>query len=166
MVGASSGCTSAKEILLRRTDQVEARARGELISKSLDDSNGDSKRLAHHELGGCGELVRNRKYGSLEGPAIEVYLASVVDERGKAGDAERDIRQPLAPRPAEGIGDDHRDLPPEPALKRFPQALGRVVGVLRKQDDSSLRGVRGVDAAVGADESLPRLDDQDAAIHP
>jgi hypothetical protein len=72
--------------------------------------------------------------------------------------------RPHAPRAAEGVGDDHRDVDPGPGTQRVADVLRRAVGVDGEQRGLAVRHVREVDPGVRAHEAVPRLaDDQVAA---
>ena len=93
-----------------------------------------------------------------------VQLAEIALERLKAGDADRDIGQPLAPRPSEGVGHDDGEGVAGQAPQTVAQRAGGAVGVLGQE----ARGVRVdvglVDARVGADQAMMGLDDEDALV--
>ena len=66
--------------------------------------------LAERQLGGRGELVRHGPDGRLHDPAVAIRGAAQVLDREEAGDADRDVHDPPAPRPPERIGDHHRHV--------------------------------------------------------
>ena len=89
------GRTSSRDGALAEPRRVEA----------ADDRDRHARRLAHHQLGGGGDLVGDRHLGDLELAAERVVGAAEVDDGGEAGDADGDVGESLAPRAAEGVGD-------------------------------------------------------------
>ena len=61
--------------------------------------------------------------------AERVGRVAQVDDRGDAAHADRDVGEPVPPRPAERVGDDHRDVDAAPGAQRVADVLGRAVGV-------------------------------------
>ena len=70
--------------------------------------------LPRVELGGGGQLVGDGAHGRAHDPAVGVGRAAEVLERQQPGHADRHVDDAPAPRPAERIGDDDRDVDPEP----------------------------------------------------
>ena len=126
----------------------------------------NASEFAHDELGGARHLVGQRENGRLELAAGGVALAEVALERRDAAHADRDVRQALAPRPAERVGDDDGHV----SARALPQALAQrprgAVRILGQQRDRIAVHVRLIDARVGADPAVVRLGDEDAAVHP
>ena len=123
---------------------------------------GTPSRLAHHELGGAGELVRDRDLRRAELAPACVGRTAKVAERRDPGDAERDVGRALPPRAPERVAHDHADVRPRQLDEPFAQPPRGRVGVEREQDEQVLaRRVRGVDAGRGADEAVARLGDHE-----
>jgi len=72
----------------------------------------------------------------------------------------------IAPWPAERVRDDDADRTRERFGQRLAQAIRRGVGLPRQNGDPSQGDIRRVHTRVCADESVVRLGDQHAAIHP
>ena len=86
-----------------------------------------------------------------------------VDDRGDAAHADRDVGEPLAPRPPERVGHDHGDLDARPGAQRVADVLGRPVGVDGQQRGPARFDVRQVDARVRAHEAVRGLADDEVA---
>src|SRR5439155_15368541 len=70
------------------------------------DRGRDAVELAHDRLRRAGELVGERPDRRLQRTAGGSALAGIAEERGESGGPDRDVREPLAPGPAERVGDD------------------------------------------------------------
>src|SRR6266571_687699 len=103
--------------------------------ETADDRRGYPVELAHDGLGGRGELVGEGEYRGLQRAARGVALAEVAAERGEAGDADRDVREPLAPRAAEGVGDDDADVRAAERAHALAEAARGAVGILGQERD-------------------------------
>ncbi len=68
--------------------------------------------LALDQVGGRGELVGDRRGGDRQLVAVLVGAPGVVVQHVEAGGADRDVGLPVAPGPAGGVGDQHRDVAP------------------------------------------------------
>ena len=123
-------------------------------------------RLAHHQLGGRGQLVGHGHLGHLHGAAEGVGRAPQVDDRGDAGHADGHVGQALAPRPAERVGHDHAHRHAEAGAHDVADAPGRAVAVEGQQRGLAPLDVREVDPAVGAHEAVARLGDDEVAAAP
>ena len=66
-----------------------------------------ARRLAEDELRGRGDLVGDGADRGGHRPAVGVGRAPEVLERPEAGDADREVGDPEAPRPPEAVRDDH-----------------------------------------------------------
>ena len=101
-----------------------------LVGVAADHGHRHLVELAHDELGGRGQLVGDGEDRRLERVAVGVRHAEIGLEGAEPGDADRHVDETLPPGPAEGVGDDHRDvdalLGPD-AVREGPR---RGVGVL------------------------------------
>ena len=124
--------------------------------------------FTHHDLRRAGDLDRRarQRWTRAAGRAESMHPA-IVDQRLQAGDAERHVHHPFAPRAAERVRDDDAD--------RTAEAVARASARSRSAEPSGSRGrtvtqpagdVRCVHARIRADESMAGLGDQDATIHP
>ena len=82
--------------------------------------------------------------------------------RLEPGEADRDVDEPLAPRPAEGVGDDDGELVAGERPQPLAQRARGAVGVLGQQAGGVRVHVGLVHARVGADEAVMRLHDEHA----
>src|SRR5919204_3111947 len=98
-----------------------------------DEGRRHAGELAHHRLGGGGELVGERQHGRLQRSPGRIALAEVTLERREAGDADRDVRETFAPRPPERIGDDHTHVAARRRAEALTQRARRPVGILGQQ---------------------------------
>ncbi len=122
--------------------------------------------------GGPSALERARSAALAAWSATATWLATisrpsrsvstaVVDERGDARAADRDLLLADAPWPAERVADHHG------AAQRRPQRPRRRIGVERQQHRQVLAARVGpVHAGVGADESVAGPADQPAVVGP
>src|SRR5438067_11868589 len=129
------------------------------------DRGGDAVELAHHGLGGGGQLVGDGEDRRLQRPPGRIALAEIAAQRCKAGDPDGDVDEALAPGPAERVGHDHVHLGPRLGAHGVAERAGRAIGVLGQQRDRVGVGVRLVHAGVGADPAVMRLGHQHTAIH-
>ncbi len=137
--------------------------------RSPDDRHGPCGGLAEGQFGGRRELVCDGPNGRAHDPAVRVLCAAQVVEGQQPGHADRDIGDAPAPRPAERIGHDDRDVDAEPGADCGPDAAGGGIGVAWQERDERARtgpDVRGVHASVGAHEAMGGLGDEDAVRHP
>src|SRR5215203_574573 len=93
--------------------------------------------LAHHELGRGRELVGDCDLRRAQLAAARVARATQVEERGEAGDADRDVDGALAPRPAERVAHDHTDGRAGKLADPLADSRRAGVRVVRQQDDGS-----------------------------
>ena len=96
---------------------------------------------------------------------LRVLLSPVIEQRTKSRDADGHVSQALAPRPPEGVADDHRHLFSGLFGDRIAQPAGGGVGVFGQQRDPAFRDIRGVHAGIGADQAVVRLDHNHAGVH-
>ena len=66
-------------------------------------------RFFHQQAGGGCDLVGDRDDGVMQFAAAEVIGAAQIEHRIHAGDAEANFGQSIAPRTAEGVGDEDGD---------------------------------------------------------
>ena len=83
-------------------------------------------------------------------------VRALIDHRG----ADRDVGEPLAPRPPEGVAHHDRDVHAEEFAEAGPQRAGRGVAVLGQEHECVLADVGGVDAGGGDHPALPGLHDR------
>src|SRR5438067_388477 len=121
------------------------------------DRGGDAVELAHHGLGGGGQLVGDGEDRRLQRPPGRIALAEIAAQRCKAGDPDGDVDEALAPGPAERVGHDHVHLGPRLGAHGVAERAGRAIGVLGQQRDRVGVDVRLVHAGVGADPAVMRL---------
>ena len=110
--------------------------------------------LAEDQVRSAGQLVDDRDLGDVELSAEGVGPAPVVDDRPDARAADGDVGESPAPRPAEGVADDHRHLDARPGPQAIADAASRPVAVFGQQRGVAPLDVRQVDAGVGADEAV------------
>jgi hypothetical protein len=67
------------------------------------------------------QLVGHRQDGRLQHVAGRILLAQVALERLEPRHADGDVDQPLAPRPAEGVGDDDAQVVARQGPQPIPQ---------------------------------------------
>jgi radical SAM superfamily enzyme YgiQ (UPF0313 family) len=146
---------SAKEVPGRRADDLgpDRRRPEPRPLHTPDDGGGDPSRLTHDQLGGGRQLVGDGHLGDLQGPAQRVGRTPKVDDGGDAGAADGDVGDPVAPRPAERVGDDHPHVDSRPMGHPVTDTPGRAVGVDGQQGDVAVGDVGLVDARVGAHEA-------------
>ena len=111
-----------------RIDRLAARRSG-----AADERGGPAGGLAEGELGGRGDLVGDGPDGRAHHPAVGIGRAAQVLERGDPGHADRDVDDAPAPRPAERVGHDDRQVDAEPLADGRPDPAGRGVGVDRQE---------------------------------
>src|SRR5438128_2863489 len=154
------------EQIARRIAQERLRsflARG--VRQAADDGNGNAAELAHHGLGGAGQLVGDGEDGGLQGPARGVGLTEIAEERRQPADTDGDVGETLAPGPSEGIGDHHSDVDAGGEAQALAELSRRTVRILGQQHHPAEVDVGLVDAGVGADPAVVRFGDEDAAVH-
>ena len=135
--------------------------------EAAEDGDRNAVELAHDELRGGGDLVRDRDHRRVELVAGRVAFADVLADDGDAGGAERDVGGAAAPGTAERVGDDHADVAAGVRAQRLAQQGGGRVGIERQQHErAALRRVRRVDAGRRADEAVARLADDERRPHP
>ena len=102
----------------------------------------------------AGELVGHADLGGHQLAPGGVGGAAQVDHRGHPGAADGHVGDPLAPGPAEGVGDDHATSTPR--RRRRPARIRRAErsASTREQGGRPLGHVGQVDAGVGADEAV------------
>src|SRR2546428_730111 len=129
------------------------------------DRRRDPVELAHDGLRGPGELVGQRENSGLQRPAGRIALTEVAAEGREAGDADRDVREPLAPGAPERVGDDDAHVDAGQHAHAVAHLARRAVRVLGKQRHRV--GVDGgpVPAGVRADPAVMRLGDDHALGH-
>lgn len=120
-------------------------------------------RLALHQITGRGQLVRGGDHGRAQRIAVRVAAAPQIVQHPHPGRADRDIGQPVAPRPPEGVRDDDADIDAERVPQPLPDRPRRGVRVLGQQQDRPGGSVRGVDPGGGHDQALPVLHDPQRA---
>ena len=126
------------------------------------DCGGDAVDLPHHELRRARDLVGDGDLRRVELVARRVVQAVEIEDRGDAGDAERDVGRPEPPRTPERVRHDDADLGSGELAQPLPKARRRRVGVEREQHERvrALR-VRGVHPGRGTDEAVTRLGDDE-----
>src|SRR5215213_10392155 len=82
---------SAEEVAVSRHDEVGRATVACEVPHTTHDGGRDPRRLAHHELGGAGDLVRDRDRRALELVADPVALALEVEEHREPRRADRDV---------------------------------------------------------------------------
>ena len=98
--------------------------------------------------------------------AVTVHLAHVAVYGVDTGDADGHVGCGVAPGPAKGVRDDNRDHDAQAVLNRLADAPCRGVGVVRQQREGVVaRYVGGVDAGVGAVETVLGLGDDYPTVH-
>ena len=136
---------------------------GDVAPRSADEHGRLHRVLGPCQVGGGGELVGDGDPGGLQLPSAGVGEPAPVLEAAQPGAADRDVDLAVAPGASEGVGDQHGGGDAEPSAEARPQSPGRSVGVDRQQDQGVVVGrVGGVDAGVGADESVVGDADQHA----
>src|SRR5580765_6516964 len=100
----------AKQVTLSGHDELARRTVAD-DREAADHRAWNAARLPHDELGGAGELVGDGDLRRAKLVPRRVTLTAEVEERREAGDADRDVRRSLSPRPAERVADDHRNRP-------------------------------------------------------
>src|SRR6266508_348580 len=100
----------SEQIAGRIAEQLPAAPVPRVPVEPANDGHRDATQLAHHRLGGARHLVGQRQDGGLQHVAGRIPLAEIALERQKAGEPDRDVGETLAPRPAEGVGDDDGQL--------------------------------------------------------
>ena len=149
---------SPEEVLLRRADRARARSRrGTTTGRGRARSRRGRRRP-------CPSRARPRDaISSATATSVTCSTrpsASGVSRRSTTAampaHADRDVGEAVAPRPAERVGDDHRDLDAAPRAERVAHVLGRAVGVDGQQRGPALLDVRQVDARVRAHEAVAR----------
>ncbi len=119
--------------------------------------------LALDQVPGGGQLVGGGDHRRAERVAVRVGAAAQVVQDAYAGRADRHVRQPGAPGPPEGVGDEDAHVHAEQLPQSGAQGGGRGVRVLGQQQYRAGLGVGGVDAGRGHDQALPVLDDPQRA---
>jgi hypothetical protein len=167
------GTTGAEQVGRGGADQVLPGAVRQLPGQAADEDERGPAGLGAHQVGGAGDLVGDGRLGHLERRAVEVVAAALVAQGGGAGHPERHVGLPEPPRTTEGVGHDDADLDArcaragraQPAADRSGSSGSRSA---RRRPRSTCRPrrrrrvgrrghVRGVDAAVGADEPVVGL---------
>ena len=119
--------------------------------------------LGADEVRGGRGLVGDRDPRGPQRAAVGVAAPAPVLERREPGQSDRDVALAVAPRAAEGVGDDDGGTPGQGGAQR----PGRGVGVSRQGHDDAVPGrVRGVDARVGAHEPVAGAADEDPVLGP
>src|SRR5436309_12283100 len=97
------------------------------------DRRRDPVELAHDRLRRPGELVGQRENSGLQRPAGRIALTEVAAEGREAGDADRDVREPLAPGAPERVGEDGAHVDAGQHAHAVAHLARRAVRVLGKQ---------------------------------
>src|SRR5262249_7584605 len=116
---------------------------------------------AAREVGGGGELVRDRDPRRAQDVARAVDRTPEVEERAHAGDADRDVGGAVPERAAERVRDDHGDLDARALAEAGPEAAAGGGAERTRQARPRLRRVRVVDAGRRAHEAVARLGDEE-----
>src|SRR5215212_1689624 len=156
----------AEHVPLGRHEELSGATKSGRVRIPPHHGQWDPVGLAHHELGGGGDLVGHREYARLHRVAVRVFQSPVVRDGVHAGDADGDVRYAVPPGPSERVRDHHGHLDAGIFGERVPKLRRGGVRVHREQADGVVSGdVRGVYASVGADEAVVGLRDDDAAVH-
>ena len=125
---------SSKQILVWGTNDAGRRRFRRGPAQAPDQDNRRRLiRLAHHERGGGGDLIRETDDADLKLPAKQIGPSAQIDQRGKAGDADRDPGGSLAPRTAETVVYHDGEIDPDHRREPAPQRLRAAIRVLRQQ---------------------------------
>ena len=137
--GADLGALVAAAVRLEDGDVVViaqkavSKAEGRVVRldevEPAHDCPGHAGGLPHHELGRAGDLVRDRDLRRAELVPDAVAVSAQVEERPDAGDADRDVRRSLAPRPSERVRDHDADRAPGQLAQTVAEALRRGIRV-------------------------------------
>ncbi len=144
MIHSNCFCKCHKILMIRRADQRFAR-RGRTCPGQPAHQHGRLRLvgLAHQQRCRGGDLVGEAGLRHAQRAAVEVGLSAQIDERGQAGDAERDADGAAPPGAAPAVADDHGERAAEVCAETVAQR-GR-------------RGIR-VFAAAAARARRPRPD--------
>src|SRR5690349_20607439 len=157
---ATSSIGLAKQIARRVAQERPARALATRPVEPAHDGHRYPVELAHHRLRGGGELVGEGQDGGLQHVPGGILLAEIAHDRLEAGDAHRHVHEALAPRPAEGVRHDDRQIVAGQGLDRGSEPGGGAIRVFREQTRGIRVHVGLVHARVGAHEALAGLDDE------
>ncbi len=149
----------AEKVFLAGADEVGGFARGRDPTEMADDSGGAAGDFSHDQFGGGGELVGGGDDGGGEDVAVGIGLPAVVNDWLETGDADGDVGEALAPGTAKGVGDEHGHVGAGAVGDLLAQAARGGVGIAGQQRHPAGGDVRRIDAGVGADEAMMRLDD-------
>ena len=144
----------SEQVPCRIAKQLPAGPFARLPVEAADDRDGNAVELAHHGLGGARELVGEGEDRRLQDVAGRVPLTEIVGDRLKAREADGDVAQPFAPRPAERVGDDDGQLVPRQLAQPVPDPARRAIRVLRQEARGVRIGVGLIHAGVGAHPSM------------
>src|SRR5436309_816487 len=171
---ASSECAWHRHVRLLLPEQIargvaqEALAAAAVVGRegeAAHDGGGHAVELAHHRLGGRGELVGEGENRRLQRPPRRIALAEIALERREAGHADGDVGEALAPWPAKGVGDDDADVAAGGRGESLAQRARRAVGVLGQERDAVGVDVGLVHPRIRAHPAVMRLGHEHAAIH-
>ena len=129
-------------------------------------ATGTLRRLAHHELGGAGDLVGDRDLGDLELAAERVGWPRRSTTAAIPATPIATSVSPWRHGAAERVGDDDGHVDAGVRPDRVADVLGRPVGVDREQRGLPVVDVRQVDPGVRAHEAVAGLADDEVAAAP
>ena len=136
-------------------------ARRDVASGAADQDRRLHSVLGPDQIGGGGELVGDGDPSRAQLPAGRVAAATPVVERFEAGAADGDVDLAVAPRAAEGVGDQDRGGSTAQLGEASPDAAGGAIGVGGEENERvGVGGVGGVDPGVGADKAVMGDGDQ------
>src|SRR5215831_19878141 len=154
----------SEEISGRVAQEGAAAALATWPVEPADDSYGNTVELAHDGLGRRGQLIGDGEDGRLQHVAGGVLLAQVALQRLEPGHPDGDVREPLAPRPSEGVRDDDAEIVAGQGAQPLAQAPRGAVRVLGKETGGLCIHVGLIDPRIRADESVMRLHDEHALV--
>ena len=129
-----------------------------------------SSACPHHERGGGGDLIRETDDADLKFSAKQIGPSAQIDQRWKAGGANRDARCSLTPRTSEAVVDHHREINSGQRCQTISQRRRAAVRILRQQKHAlgAVRWshIRLVHPGVRHDEAKPVLNNQHVAARP
>ena len=136
-----------------------------IVAESADDAGWGAIEFAADESGGASQLVGNGFDAGFQFVAVGIAAAPVVAQGLESRDADCEFRQSFAPGAAEAVGDDDGNRKSGTAFEGATKIGCRAVCIFGKQQRVAASvDVGDVDAAVGAQEAVVRLGDEDAVL--
>ncbi len=120
--------------------------------------------FALDQIGGRSDLVGHRDLGDHQLVAVSIDDARIAMQHSQTGRSDRRVDLAVAPGPAHGVGDNHRDVDAEPLAQPRAQRRGAAIGIDWQQGEFSPADIGSVHTGGGLNQPDPVLGDQRPAF--